>query len=71
MSVVEFLLSDISKEYDDYTISVQDEEGNIIFYGNKYDLITSDNFDDFLVLHVEEIESEKIIIFTTLINEEN
>lgn len=71
MSVVEYLLSDISNTYDEYTISVQDEEGNIIFYGNKYDLITSGDYDDFLVLHVEEIESEKIIIFITLINEEN
>ena len=71
MSVVEYLLSDISNKYDEYTISVQDEEGNIIFYGNKYDLITSDEFDNLLVLHVEEIESEKIIIFTTLIIEEN
>ena len=71
MSVVEFLLSDISNTYDEYTISVQDEEGNIIFYGNKYDLITSGDYDDFLVLHVEEIESEKIIIFITLINEKN
>ena len=71
MTVVEYLLSDISNTYDEYTISLQDEEGNIIFYGNKYDLITSDEFDDFLVLHVEEIESEKIIIFTTLIIEEN
>ena len=71
MSVVEYLLSDISNTYDEYTISVQDEEGNIIFYGNKYDLITSDEFDNLLVLHVEEIESEKIIIFTTLIIEEN
>ena len=71
MTVVEYLLSDISNKYDEYTISVQDEEGSIIFYGNKYDLITSDEFDDFLVLHVEEIESEKIIIFTTLIIEEN
>ena len=64
-------MSDISNTYDEYTISVQDEEGNIIFYGNKYDLITSDEFDNLLVLHVEEIESEKIIIFTTLIIEEN
>ena len=71
MKVYEYLLSDVSKKYDDYTISVQDEEGNISFYGNKYDLITSDEFDNFLVLHVEEIESEKIIIFTTLIIEEN
>ena len=71
MTVVEYLLSDISNTYDEYTISVQDEEGNIIFYGNKYDLITSDEFDNLLVLHVEEIESEKIIIFTTLIIEEN
>ena len=71
MSVVEYLLSDISNTYDDYTITVQDEEGNIIFYGNKYDLITSGDYDDFLVLHVEEIETEKIIIFITLINEEN
>ena len=71
MKVYEYLLSDVSKEYDEYTISVQDEEGNILFYGNKYDLITNDEYHDFLVLHVEEIESEKIIIFITLINEEN
>ena len=71
MKVNEYLMSDVANEYDDYTISVQDEEGNIIFYGNKYDLITSGDYDNFLVLHVEEIESEKIIIFITLINEEN
>ena len=71
MTVIEYLLSDISNTYDEYTISLQDEEGNIIFYGNKYDLITSDEFDNLLVLHVEEIVSEKIIIFTTLNNEEN
>ena len=66
MSVVEYLLSDISNTYDEYTISVQDEEGNIIFYGNKYDLITSDEFDNLLVLHVEEITSKKILIICAL-----
>ena len=66
MSVVEYLLSDISNTYDEYTISVQDEEGNIIFYGNKYDLITSDEYNDLLVLKVEEITKEKILIICAL-----
>ena len=67
MEVKEYLLRDISNNYDDYTISVQDEEGNIIFYGDKYDLITSNEFDDLLVLHVEEIKEEKLLIFVTYI----
>ena len=71
MSVVEYLLSDISNTYDEYTISVQDEEGNIIFYGNKYDLITSDEYDKLLVLKTEENKKEKYLIFMTFNNEEN
>ena len=35
MKVNEYLMSDIAKEYDDYTISVQDEEGNKLLYGDK------------------------------------
>lgn len=66
MKVNEYLLSDIAKEYDDYTISVQDEEGNILFYGDKYDLITSDEFGDLLVLKTEENKKENYLIFMTL-----
>ena len=66
MSVVEYLLRDIEKQYDDYTISVQDEEGNIIFYGNKYDLITSDEFEDLIVLKTEENVNEKYLILLCL-----
>ena len=66
MKVNEYLMSDIAKEYDDYTISVQDQEGNILFYGDKYDLITSDEYGDLLVLKTEEIKEEKILIFMIL-----
>ena len=66
MTVVEYLLRDISNIYDDYTVTIQDEEGNIIFYGNKYDLITSDKYGDLLVIKVEEITSEKILIICAL-----
>ena len=66
MKVNEYLMSDISKEYDDYTVQVQDEEGNILYYGDKYDLITSDEYGDLLILKVEEIEDEKLLIFMTL-----
>ena len=71
MTVVEYLLSDIAKEYDDYSISVQDTEGNIIFYGDKYDLITSDEYGKLLILKIEENKKEKYLIFITFINEEN
>ena len=63
MKVNEYLMSDISKEYDDYTVQVQDEEGNILFYGDKYDLIISDEFDYSEILKVEENKKEKYIIF--------
>ena len=66
MKVNEYLMSDISKEYDDYTVQVQDAEGNILFYGDKYDLITSDEFGELLVLKAEEIKEEKLLIFMTL-----
>ena len=66
MKVNEYLMSDIAKEYDDYTISVQDQEGNILFYGDKYDLITSDEYGELLVLKTEEIKQEKLLIFMTL-----
>ena len=36
MKVNEYLMSDVAKEYDDYTIIVQDQEGNILF---TYDVI--------------------------------
>ena len=42
MKVNEYLMSDIAKEYDEYTINIQDTEGNIIYYGDKYDLIISE-----------------------------
>ena len=67
MKVYEYLLSDINNIYDNYTISVQDEEGNIIYYGDKYDFITSDDFDDLLVLNVEENKDEKILTFVAYI----
>ena len=66
MKVYEYLLSDVAKEYDDYTISVQDEEGNILFYGDKYDLITSDEYGDLLVLKVEEDKEGKTLIICAL-----
>ena len=66
MKVIEFLLRDIAKEYDDYTISIYDKDSNIIFYGDKYDIITSDEYGDLLILKVEEIKEEKLIIFMTL-----
>ena len=66
MKVNEYLMSDIAKEYDDYTISVQDAEGNIMFYGDKYDLITSDEYGELLVLKTEENNEEKILIFMVL-----
>ena len=66
MKVNEYLMSDISKEYDDYTVQVQDEEGNILFYGDKYDLITSDEYGELLILKTEENKKEKLLIFMTL-----
>ena len=66
MTVVEYLLRDISNTYDDYSISLQDEEGNILFYGNKYDLITSDKFEDLIVLKAEENVNEKYLILLCL-----
>ena len=66
MKVNEYLMSDVAKEYDDYTISEQDQEGNILFYGDKYDLITSDEYGDLLVLKTEENKKEKYLIFMTL-----
>ena len=66
MKVNEYLMSDVAKEYDDYTISEQDQEGNILFYGDKDDLITSDEYGDLLVLKTEENKKEKYLIFMTL-----
>lgn len=66
MKVNEYLMSDITRVYDDYTISVQDQEGNILFYGDKYDLITSDEYGELLVLKTEENKKEKYLIFMTL-----
>lgn len=66
MKVNEYLMSDVAKEYDDYTISVQDQEGNILFYGDKYDLITSDEYGELLVLKTEENKKEKLLIFMIL-----
>ena len=66
MKVNEYLMSDISKEYDAYTVQLQDEEGNILYYGDKYDLITSDEYGDLLVLKTEENKKEKYLIFMTL-----
>ena len=71
MKVYEYLLSDVAKEYDDYTIIVQDTEGNIMFYGDKYDLITSDEYGKLLILKTEENKKEKYLIFMTFINEKN
>ena len=66
MKVNEYLLSDICNEYDDYTIIVQDQEGNILFYGDKYDLLTSDEYGELLVLKTEENEKEKYLIFVVI-----
>ena len=66
MKVNEYLLSDVANEYDDYTISVQDTEGNILYYGDKYDLITSDEYGDLLVLKTEENKKEKYLIFVVI-----
>lgn len=66
MKVNEYLMSDVAKEYDDYTIIVQDEEGNILFYGDKYDLITSDKYGELLALKTEDIKNGNLLIFTTL-----
>ena len=71
MKVYEYLLSDVAKEYDDYSITIQDTEGNILFYGDKYDLITSDEYGELLILKTEENKKEKYLIFMTFINEEN
>ena len=66
MKVNEYLMSDIAKEYDEYTINIQDTEGNLIYYGDKYDLIISDEFGELLILDVEKIREEKLLIFMTL-----
>ena len=66
MKVNEFLMSDVAKEYDDYSISVQDEEGNILYYGDKYDLITSDEYGELLILKTEELKEEKYLIFVVI-----
>ena len=65
MKVNEYLMSDIAKEYDEYTINIQDTEGNIVYYGDKYDLITSDEFGELLILDIEKIKDEKLLIFMT------
>ena len=66
MKVNEYLMSDVANEYDDYTISVLDEEYNILYFGNKYDLITSDEYGELLVLKTEENKKEKLLNFMTL-----
>ena len=66
MKVNEYLMSDVANEYDDYTISVLDEEYNILYFGNKYDLITSDEYGDLLILKIEENKKEKYLDFMTL-----
>ena len=63
MKVNEYLMSDIEKEYDDYLVYVEDEEGCILYCGDKYDLIISDEFDYSEILKVEENKKEKYIIF--------
>ena len=63
MKVNEYLMSDIANEYDDYSVYVEDEEGCILYCGDKYDLITSDDFDYSEILKVEENKKEKYIIF--------
>ena len=65
MKVNEYLMSDIAKEYDEYTINIEDTEGNIIYYGDKYDLIISDEFGELIILDVEKIKDEKLLIFMT------
>ena len=66
MKAYEYMLSDIEQEYIDYSIILQDEEGNTMFYGDKYDLITSDKYGDLLVLKVEEDRSEKMLIICAI-----
>ena len=66
MKAYEYMLSDIEQEYIDYSIILQDEEGNTMFYGDKYDLITSDKYGDLLVLKVEEDKSEKMLIICAI-----
>ena len=66
MTVCEYMMSDIEQEYIDYSIVLQDEEGNILFYGDKYDLITSDEYGDLLVLKVEEDKEGKTLIICAL-----
>lgn len=66
MKVNEYLMSDVANEYDDYSIIVQDQEGNILYYGDKYDLITSDEYGDLLVLKTEENKKEKYLIFVVI-----
>lgn len=63
MTIVEYLLRDIEKQYDDYTISVQDEEGNNLYYGDKYDVMLVDELDKFELLKVEENKKDKYLIF--------
>ena len=60
MKVNEYLMYDVANEYEDYTISVVDEECNILYFGDKYDLITSDEFGELLILKIEENKKEKI-----------
>ena len=63
MKVNEYLMSDVAKEYDDYSVYVEDEEGCILYCGDKYDLIISDEFDYSEILKVEETKKEQYIIF--------
>lgn len=66
MKVNEYLMSDIAKEYDDYVVTIYDEECNNLYYGDKYDLITSDEYGELFVLKIEENKKEKYLDFMTL-----
>ena len=66
MKVIEYLLSDVSKEYDECSISVQDEEGNILYYADKYDIIVTEELNNYEVLKVEYNNKEKYLIFVII-----
>ena len=66
MKVIEYLLSDVSKEYDECSISVQDEEGNILYYADKYDIIVTEELNNYEVLKVEYNNKEKYLIFVVI-----
>lgn len=66
MKVNEYLMSDVAREYDDYAVTIYDEECNNLYYGDKYDLIISDEFGNLLILKIEENKKEKYLDFMTL-----